>query len=645
MITSVLINSLYIPFFLLFQGRSPIRAVGPSPLQGHGTSVRSIPCYTSLKKSACRLYLQGVQYCQKGVVIVPHMEKVKQTNINQVLGHDLRSKDTKFKSAVRELESQNRYYLNTGEGVELVQGGNNKQLKAQALEYHKKRLKEAPHTKRKDLVSAVEWVVTCPRDLPTSDRQKFMETAIDFMQNRYGDKNVVAAAMHYDEPGAMPHLHLVFCPVDKRGKVCAKRVMNRAELKQFHPDLERYASRVLGYPVHILRDEDERAKTSLPLSQYKAETIARAAAKQMQNAQGLLKTALEEAEAVAKERYQTIEGTGLIGRMRGNYKDAAKESIIGAERAKALASAELEQRTRNIRKDYEARERSIIADTEHNNRLAAQNEADRATVEEQRRALEEGLRKQAEQAIELQKRLDEANRIAIKAEVDKKEADKMEKAAKADRVAAEQKRAEIAKAAADLAAERAAFDARRKKWRTIEEANEKAEAEAKRADNNARFAQNYRNKWEAEKSHAAEVSSELEKYKDAGAKEIIKQRQVNESLRAEIEGTKKRHEAELTDRDAQISELNNTLEIRNNQLDISMSEAEVLSNIISRKEIRAILTNLEKAQIKAYREQSATSEKEEYMHIEPTERIAALKKQLDRPRGIHRAASSKGLTR
>lgn len=578
---------------------------------------------------------------------MPHMEKVKQANIHQVLGHNLRSKDTEFKSAVLELESQNRYYLNTGDGVELVQGGDNKQLKTQALEYQKKRLKEVPHVRRKDLVSAVEWVVTCPKDLPTSDHQKFLENAIDFMQNRYGKENTIAAAMHYDEPGAMPHLHFVFVPVDERGKVCAKRVVGRNELKRYHPELEEWESKALGYPVRILKDEDERTMVSRPLSQYKAETIAKAAAEQMQSAQGLLKTALAEAESAAKERYQAIEGTGLIGRMRGNYKDVAKESIKAAEKAKALASAELERRAQEIANSYANRERSITADAKRNDRIATQNKADMTAIEEQQRALDEGLRKQAEQARELQARLDEVNRVAAKAEAAKAEAAKKEKAAKADRAAAEKAREETRKTAADLAAERVAFDTQRRKWRTIEDANKKAEAEAKRADNNAWFAQDYRNKWETEKSHATQVSNELDRYKDAGAREIIKQRKANEALRAEIEDMIKQHMTELAGRDTQINELNNTLEIKENQLNLSMSEAEILSNIISRKEITALLTNLEKAQIKAYREQSAAQEQQEYMHIhiEPTKRIEEIKKQLDRPRGIHRATNSKEFER
>lgn len=62
---------------------------------------------------------------------------------------------------------------------------------------------------------------------------------------RYGQENVVQAIVHDDE-GGQPHLHFCFIPVEEdlkheQGyKICANDVLDRRELRNFHPDLQRY---------------------------------------------------------------------------------------------------------------------------------------------------------------------------------------------------------------------------------------------------------------------------------------------------------------------------------------------------------------------------------------------------------------------
>ena len=73
----------------------------------------------------------------------------------------------------------------------------------------------------------------------------FFLAVYDFLENRYGEENVVQAVVHDDE-GGQPHLHFCFIPVveDKKHeegyKVCANDVLDRRELRNFHPDLQRY---------------------------------------------------------------------------------------------------------------------------------------------------------------------------------------------------------------------------------------------------------------------------------------------------------------------------------------------------------------------------------------------------------------------
>ena len=73
----------------------------------------------------------------------------------------------------------------------------------------------------------------------------FFYATYNFLANRYGEENVVQAIVHDDE-GGQPHLHFCFVPVvedpkhEQGYKICANDVLDRRELRNFHPDLQRY---------------------------------------------------------------------------------------------------------------------------------------------------------------------------------------------------------------------------------------------------------------------------------------------------------------------------------------------------------------------------------------------------------------------
>ena len=83
------------------------------------------------------------------------------------------------------------------------------------------------------------------QDLEQEQYDDFFLAVYDFLENRYGEENVIQAVVHDDE-GGQPHLHFCFIPVveDKKHeegyKVCANDVLDRRELRNFHPDLQRY---------------------------------------------------------------------------------------------------------------------------------------------------------------------------------------------------------------------------------------------------------------------------------------------------------------------------------------------------------------------------------------------------------------------
>lgn len=112
-------------------------------------------------------------------------------------------------------------------------------------DYFQERLSQLYVYGRDDVKVMAGWVVTAPQDLEQEQYDDFFLAVYDFLENRYGEENVVQAVVHDDE-GGQPHLHFCFVPVveDKKHeegyKVCANDVLDRRELRNFHPDLQRY---------------------------------------------------------------------------------------------------------------------------------------------------------------------------------------------------------------------------------------------------------------------------------------------------------------------------------------------------------------------------------------------------------------------
>lgn len=112
------------------------------------------------------------------------------------------------------------------------------------FQYYKERLSELHYHHRADVKTMAGWVVTAPKNLPEEDQAHFFSLTTDFLLERYGPDNGVAAVVHRDESG-QPHLHYYFIPAvpdEKHGgeKVCCKEVLNRTELQHFHQDLQKY---------------------------------------------------------------------------------------------------------------------------------------------------------------------------------------------------------------------------------------------------------------------------------------------------------------------------------------------------------------------------------------------------------------------
>lgn len=124
---------------------------------------------------------------------------------------------------------------------------------------------------RKDAVRMCDCVITMPRSFDPGRQREFFDAAYAFLAQRYGSENVVSAWVHRDE--TQPHMHFAWVPVTRDGRLSAKNVVNRLDLKTLHPDMQVAMETALGCKVEIILDPEkagEKQLSALNQSEYVA---------------------------------------------------------------------------------------------------------------------------------------------------------------------------------------------------------------------------------------------------------------------------------------------------------------------------------------------------------------------------------------
>lgn len=112
------------------------------------------------------------------------------------------------------------------------------------LDFIHQRLNEVYCMKRKDVNVMCSWIVTAPQDLKPGQEKAFFRESYNFLQEKYGQKNVISSYVHMDEK--TPHMHFSFIPVvadrkHKQGeKVSAKECVTKIDLQKFHEQLQQH---------------------------------------------------------------------------------------------------------------------------------------------------------------------------------------------------------------------------------------------------------------------------------------------------------------------------------------------------------------------------------------------------------------------
>ena len=186
------------------------------------------------------------------------------------------------------------------------------------FEVYDKRLSEVHCLNRANVNTLSSWCVTLPKGVKKEDQRKFFEETVNFLKNRYGERNLVSADVHFDE--TTPHLHYCFIPIiydekKKREKVDRKSIFTLKELKTFHNDLQTHINQSLGYEVQILNGELKNRK-NLSINELKERS-----AKKLEE--------IEKSYDLKKEFLNNLkEQTGAVGQDFGLFVTMSKKKAI-----------------------------------------------------------------------------------------------------------------------------------------------------------------------------------------------------------------------------------------------------------------------------------------------------------------------------
>ena len=185
-------------------------------------------------------------------------------------------------------------------------------------EAYKRRLSEVHCLNRANVNTLSSWCVTLPKGVKREDQKKFFEETVNFLKNRYGERNCVSADIHYDE--TTPHLHYCFIPIvydekKKREKVDRKSIFTLKELKTFHNDLQSHINQKLGYEVQILNGELKTRK-NLSINELKERSVKKC-------------EEIEKSYDLKKEFLNNLkEQTGAVGQDFGLFVTMSKKKAI-----------------------------------------------------------------------------------------------------------------------------------------------------------------------------------------------------------------------------------------------------------------------------------------------------------------------------
>lgn len=186
---------------------------------------------------------------------VVHMMKIKSGAVGGIQSHNNREHEPKTNPDVDMSRSEDNY--------DLIPCDNYKRSIKEKLS----NLVESSRAVRKDAVVVCNFIVTSDNetmDALGADRQReFFQDSVKWFSDRYGADRVLNATVHMDE--TTPHLHIGVVPITQDGRLSAKAIFTKTEMKAIQTEF----TRDVGEKYGLERGVEGSERTHLSEARFK----------------------------------------------------------------------------------------------------------------------------------------------------------------------------------------------------------------------------------------------------------------------------------------------------------------------------------------------------------------------------------------
>lgn len=186
---------------------------------------------------------------------VVHMMKIKSGAVGGIQSHNNREHEPKTNPDVDMSRSEDNY--------DLIPCDNYKRSIKEKLS----NLVESSRAVRKDAVVVCNFIVTSDNETMEAlgaDRQReFFRDSVKWFSDRYGADRVLNATVHMDE--TTPHLHIGVMPITQDGRLSAKAIFTKTEMKAIQTEF----ARDVGEKYGLERGVEGSERTHLSEARFK----------------------------------------------------------------------------------------------------------------------------------------------------------------------------------------------------------------------------------------------------------------------------------------------------------------------------------------------------------------------------------------
>jgi hypothetical protein len=186
---------------------------------------------------------------------VVHMMKIKSGAVGGIQSHNNREHEPKTNPDVDMSRSEDNY--------DLISCDNYKRSIKEKLS----NLVESSRAVRKDAVVVCNFIVTSDNETMNAlgaDRQReFFQDSVKWFSDRYGADRVLNATVHMDE--TTPHLHIGVMPITQDGRLSAKAIFTKTEMKSIQTEF----ARDVGEKYGLERGVEGSERTHLSEARFK----------------------------------------------------------------------------------------------------------------------------------------------------------------------------------------------------------------------------------------------------------------------------------------------------------------------------------------------------------------------------------------